>query len=482
MNEPVKPYRLKRIRAQLGKVLIQDRVALYRQLNRLHKREANASAQAVHQLEESLDRAIQKKKAHVSQIPQPRYPQPELPILAKKKAIIDAIANHPVVVIAGETGSGKTTQIPKFCIEAGRGKNGMIGCTQPRRIAAITVARRIAEELNCPNSGQVGYKIRFDDKSRSNSIIKIMTDGILLAETLSDRWMNAYDTLIIDEAHERSLNIDFILGLLRNLLPKRRDLKVIITSATIDTEKFAQAFNNAPIIEVSGRLYPVETRYQPPDEEDPETLVEMASRAVTKLLRQSVDGDILVFMPTEQDIRDSCEYLSNKHGSRVDVLPLFGRLSSRDQARVFKPGSKRKIIVATNIAETSITLPGIRYVVDTGLARISRYTPRTRTTALPVVPISRSSADQRQGRCGRVADGICIRLYSKEDYEERPLYTPPEILRANLAEVILRMIALRLGEITQFPFIDAPDPKSIKDGIGLLLELGAIKKGPEAIN
>ena len=477
MNKPVKPYRLKRIRAQLGKVLIQDRVALSRQLNRLHKRDANASAQSIRQLEESLNRAIQRKKAHGSQIPQIRYPQPELPILAKKEAIIDAIANHPVVVIAGETGSGKTTQIPKFCIEAGCGKNGMIGCTQPRRIAAITVARRIAEELNCPNSGQVGYKIRFDDKSRSNSIIKIMTDGILLAETLSDRWMNAYDTLIIDEAHERSLNIDFILGLLRNLLAKRRDLKVIITSATIDTEKFAQAFNNAPIIEVSGRLYPVETRYQPPDEEDPENLVEMASRAVAKLLRQSVDGDILIFMPTEQDIRDSCEYLSNKHGSRVDVLPLFGRLSSRDQARVFKPGAKRKIIVATNIAETSITLPGIHYVVDTGLARISRYTPRTRTTALPVVPISRSSADQRQGRCGRVADGICIRLYSKEDYEERPLYTPPEILRANLAEVILRMIALRLGEISEFPFIDAPDPKSVKDGIGLLLELGAIEKG-----
>ncbi len=464
----------------MDKVLIQDRVALYRQLNRLHKKRANASAQTVRQLEESLDRAIQKRKAHITQIPQPRYPQPELPILAKKRAIIEAIANHQVVVIAGETGSGKTTQIPKFCIEAGRGKNGIIGCTQPRRIAAITVARRIAEELGCTDSGQVGYKIRFDDKSRSNSIIKIMTDGILLAETLSDRWMNAYDTLIIDEAHERNLNIDFILGLLRNLLTKRRDLKVIITSATIDTEKFAQAFNNAPIIEVSGRLYPVETRYQKPHEDEPETLVEMASRALAKLMRPSVDGDILVFMPTEQDIRDTCDFLQKKYLTRIEILPLFGRLSSRDQSRVFKPSAKRKIIVATNIAETSITLPGIRYVVDTGLARISRYTPRTRTTALPVVPISRSSADQRQGRCGRVSDGICIRLYSREDYEERPLYTPPEILRANLAEVILRMIALRLGEITQFPFIDTPDPKSIKDGIGLLLELGAIKKGPKS--
>jgi len=476
MNRFSISYRVKRIKAELGHVLVQDRANLYRDLNRLHEKRSNERIDALDRIEASLNRAIERKRARLRNIPKPRYPQSELPILAKKETIIEAIAENRVVIIAGETGSGKTTQIPKFCIEAGRGCKGIIGCTQPRRIAAMTVARRIAHELGCPPNGPVGYKIRFDDKSGANGIIKIMTDGILLAETLTDRWMNAYDTLIIDEAHERSLNIDFILGLLRNLLCKRRDLKIIITSATIDTKKFAQAFDNAPVIEVSGRLYPVETRYQPPDEENPETLVELAGRAVARLLRQSAGGDMLVFMPTEQDIRDSCDYLKNKHGSRMDILPLFGRLSSGDQARVFKPGDKRKVIVATNIAETSITLPGIRYVVDTGLARIARYTPRTRTTALPVVPISRSSADQRKGRCGRMTDGICVRLYSQEDYEERPLYTPPEILRANLAEVILRMISLRLGKITRFPFIDAPDPKSVKDGIGLLLELGAIRK------
>ena len=401
-----------------------------------------------------------------------------LPITAKKDEIIRAISENRAVIISGETGSGKTTQIPKFCMAAGRGVDGLIGCTQPRRIAAITVANRISEELGLQAGQAVGYKIRFQDRTPANAFIKIMTDGILLAEAQHDPYLNAYDVIIVDEAHERSLNIDFILGILKTLLSKRKNLKLIITSATIDTQKFSQAFDNAPIIEVSGRAYPVTVRYQPPDDEseadDVETYMEMAVRAVEQLQAESRFGDILIFMPTEQAIRETGHLLASRCDDSVRVLPLFARLTASEQTRVFAPVSARKIIVATNIAETSLTIPGIKYVIDTGLARISQYSPRTRITSLPVVAISQSSADQRKGRCGRVSDGVCIRLYAEEDYLSRPLYTPPEILRANLAEVSLRMIALRLGELSRFPFIDPPDSKSIRDGYKLLGELGAI--------
>jgi ATP-dependent helicase HrpA len=409
-----------------------------------------------------------------------RVYDPALPIIAKKDEIIHAICKHPVVIVSGETGSGKTTQLPKFCLDAGRGLGGVIGCTQPRRIAAMTVANRIAEELNEPLGQSVGYKIRFNDRTSRHSIIKIMTDGILLAETLNDPFLNRYDTLIVDEAHERSLNIDFILGIVKTLLHKRNDLKLIITSATIDTDKFSGAFDQAPVIEVSGRMYPVEVRYLPPnapsDTDDEPSPVELAVKAVDRLCRQEPFGDVLIFMPTEQDIRETCELIAGGNLSHVTILPLFARLSAKDQSRVFSPAVGRKIIVATNIAETSLTIPGVKYVIDAGLARISQYTPRSRTTSLLVRPISRSSADQRKGRCGRLENGICIRLYSEEDFLSRPQFTRPEILRSNLAEVILKMMALKLGSIADFPFIDRPDSRSISDGFDLLTELGAIRK------
>ncbi len=412
-------------------------------------------------------------------LPSP-WDYPDLPITAHAGDIIAAIASHRVLIVSGETGSGKTTQLPRYCLAAGRGMTGKIGCTQPRRIAAVTVAQRIAEEMGESIGQTVGYKIRFSDRIGRSSRIKIMTDGILLAETLSDPLLKQYDTLIVDEAHERSLNIDFILGYLRRLLEKRPDLKLIITSATMDTSRFSEAFGNAPIIEVSGRMYPVDLRYRPPasavDGEDASesTYVEQAVDAVMELQAEGPFGDILVFMPTEQDIRETCELIEARQLRSTVVLPLFARLSAADQKRVFYPAVGRKIIVATNIAETSLTIPGIRYVIDTGVARISLYSPRSRTTSLMVRPISRSSADQRTGRCGRTENGICIRLYTEEDYLNRPLYTKPEILRANLAEVILRMLALKLGDIPRFPFIDPPDAKSISDGYDLLLELGAI--------
>jgi ATP-dependent helicase HrpA len=399
---------------------------------------------------------------------------PALPITAKKEELLEAVGNHAVIIVAGETGSGKTTQLPKLCLAAGRGVDGFIGVTQPRRIAATAVSRRIAEELGEAPGRTVGHKIRFQDTLGPHARIKIMTDGILLAEAHGDPYLNQYDTLIVDEAHERSLNIDFILGILKKLLRKRRDLKVIITSATIDTEKFSRAFDGAPVINVAGRMFPVETRYMgnPDDEATP---IEMAGRAVDQLASERKRGDILIFMPTEQDIRDTRELLAGRRLPATDIIPLFARLSAAEQQRVFHTGGNRRIIVATNVAETSITIPGINFVIDTGLARIPQYTPRSRTTTLPVRPISQSSADQRQGRCGRMANGICIRLYSEEDYQNRPRYTLPEILRANLADVILRMIALNLGNVEDFPFIDPPAPRSIQDGYQLLLELDAIQ-------
>ncbi len=405
---------------------------------------------------------------------------PELPITGKRQEIIQAVKNNPVVIISGETGSGKTTQIPKFCLEAGRGEKGKIGCTQPRRIAAVNVAKRVASELSEPLGRTVGYKIRFDDKTPPKARIKFMTDGILLAETQQDRFLRQYDTLIVDEAHERSLNIDFALGILRRLVKKRKDLKLIITSATIDTEKFSAAFDQAPVIEVSGRMFPVELIYRPlaetaEDAPDDQAYVEAAAAEADSLVSKTRSGDILIFMPTEQDIGETMEILRGKNYPGVDILPLFARLSAKEQARVFSTSPGRKIIVATNVAETSLTIPGIRYVIDTGLARIPSYSPRTRTTALPVSPISQSSANQRMGRCGRVENGICIRLYDEDDFNGRPLFTAPEILRSNLAEVILRMISLKLGDVSRFPFIDPPAPKSIKDGFDTLMELGAIQ-------
>jgi len=430
------------------------------------------------EMEQRLTRSAATRQRRRTRLPQ-WEPLDALPITAWQADIVAAIRKHPVVIVAGETGSGKTTQLPKFCLAAGRGLDGLIGCTQPRRIAATTVAQRIADELGEPLGHAVGYKIRFQDRTHRDSFIKVMTDGILLAETQGDPALTAYDTLIVDEAHERSLNIDFALGILKKLVQRRKDLKLIITSATIDTEKFAQAFDNAPIIEVSGRMYPVDVRYRPIEEEaedEDETYVEAAVSAVDEIVRESVRGDVLVFMPTEQDIRETCELLTGRGYAKTEVMPLYARLSAADQRRVFVGRGARKIIVATNVAETSITIPGIRYVVDTGLARIPRYSPRARTTALPVSPIARSSADQRMGRCGRVEHGICIRLYGEENYQGRPRFTPPEILRANLAEVILRMISLKLGDISTFPFIDRPDPRSIRDGLNLLVELDAIAK------
>jgi len=474
--------KIAKIESLLPKAMGYDRHVFRREISRIKRAGVKSVSEEklqnrLQRLEKRLSASIQKRKRRKENQPQPTY-NPDLPITAKKDDIIKAITKNRIVIISGETGSGKTTQIPKFCLAAGRGIDGLIGCTQPRRIAAITVTHRIAEEFDEEPGKTVGYKIRFTDKTSPDGYIKIMTDGILLAETQSDPYLNRYDTIIVDEAHERNLNIDFILGVLKTLVQKRKDLKLIITSATIDTEKFSRAFDNAPVVEVSGRMYPVEMRYLPPDPagEEEQTHVEQAVLAVSHVQRKYRSGDILVFMPTEQDIRETCELVEGRKYRGVTILPLFARLSAPEQSKVFSRTTGRKIIVATNIAETSITIPGIKYVIDTGLARISQYTPRSRITSLPVVPISQSSADQRKGRCGRIENGVCIRLYSEEDYLSRQLFTPPEILRANLAEVILRMIALKLGAISDFPFIDRPAEKSIRDGFDLLFELNAITK------
>jgi ATP-dependent helicase HrpA len=407
------------------------------------------------------------------------YPE-DLPICARREEIIAAMRAHQIVVIAGETGSGKTTQLPKMCLDAGLAERGRIGCTQPRRVAALSVSRRVAEELRVTWGREVGCKMRFNDDTGRDTRIKFMTDGILLAEIQGDPMLRAYSTLILDEAHERSLNIDFLLGYLQGLLCKRADLKLIITSATIDTEAFSQAFGGAPIIEVSGRLWPVEIRYAPieshaKDEDDGDlSHIEAAARATEDALIESDAGDVLVFMPTERDIRETRELLEGSLGSGIEVIGLFGRMPAAEQMRIFAPGPRRRVIVATNIAETSLTLPRIRYVVDAGLTRMSRYNPRTRTKRLPVEDISQSSANQRTGRAGRVQDGICIRLYDQDDFEKRPRFTQPEIQRANLAEVILRMKAFRLGEIETFPFLNPPHAAAIRAGYTLLHELGAL--------
>ncbi len=405
------------------------------------------------------------------------YPE-DLPITAKKDALVQSLREHRVVVVTGDTGSGKSTQLPKMCVESGLGVHRLIGVTQPRRIAAVTLARRVAEEMG-ESAGQfVGYKIRFQERLSARTRIKFMTDGILLAEAQADRFFRAYDAVIVDEAHERSLNIDFLLGLLRQALARRADLKVVITSATIDPESFSRAFDNAPIIEVTGRTYPVEIRYCPPDPSAAEdsTTVDLAVEAVAGLKREGLRGDVLVFMPTENDIREAVARLEEAGFPETVVLPLYGRLTGSDQEKVFLRLPQEKIVVATNVAETSVTIPGIRFVVDTGLARLAMYNPRSRTQGLPVVPISRASADQRAGRCGRTGPGVCVRLYSEEDYFSRPQYTPPEILRSNLAEVILKMLAWRFGDVRTFPFLDPPSPAAVKDGFAVLMELGAVDR------
>ena len=409
---------------------------------------------------------------------------PVLPIAAQADRIVALLREHQVVVVAGETGSGKTTQLPKLCLAAGLGSKGMIGCTQPRRIAARAVARRVAEELKVPLGGMVGYQVRFNDAVGDQTKIKFMTDGILLAEIQSDRRLSRYDTIIVDEAHERSLNIDFLLGYLKQLLQKRRDLKVVVTSATIDTERFSRHFGDAPVVDVEGRGYPVEVRYRPldalrRDEDEPgaASVVDGIVAACDEIARDRASGDTLVFLPGEREIRDAHQALERRKYRHTEVLPLYARLSARDQDRVFNPGPQRRIVLATNVAETSLTVPRIHYVVDPGLARIKRYSPRGKLDRLHVEPISQASADQRKGRCGRIAPGTCYRLYSEAEFESRPPYTDPEIRRAALGGVILRMLALRLGRIEDFPFLEPPDPRAIADGWQTLLELGAVDAG-----
>jgi ATP-dependent helicase HrpA len=482
------PY--KRLELLLPRVMSPDRYLFRKELKYLIRNSRINKAKGpdrskLFRLERKINLSIQKKEWRRENTPKFSF-NPVLPITAKKKEIIEAIKNHNIVIVSGETGSGKTTQLPKFCLAAGRGINGIIGCTQPRRIAAISIANRIAEELGENVGSSVGYRIRFDEKTGDNSFIKIMTDGILLAETGNDPFLNAYDTIIVDEAHERSINIDFILGILKRLLAKRRDLKLIITSATIDTDKFSKAFNNAPVIEVSGKMYPIEIRYgaSAEDADNYRTdYTEQAAEAAVSLLKENyLYGDILIFMPTEQDIRETCGLLEKKNKDNFAVFPLYARLPADQQKQIFNPIQKRKIIVATNIAETSLTIPNISYVIDTGLARISEYSPTSGIVSMPVKAVSRSSADQRMGRCGRVREGVCIRLYDKKDYEGRDQFTKPEIFRTNLAEVILKMTALRLGDVSAFPFIDKPKQQAVNDGYNTLIELGAIQKEVDNIS
>src|SRR5918997_722956 len=481
------------LRARLGVLTLRDEDRLRRRLDRAlaangsDDRDAGVEA-LVAELDDAERRVAQRRAA----VPEITYPE-SLPIAERRDEVLAAIRDNQVVVVAGETGSGKSTQIPKMCLELGRGVRGLIGHTQPRRLAARTVAARIAEELGTDVGDLVGYTVRFSDQVGERTLVKLMTDGILLAELQRDRLLRRYDTLIVDEAHERSLNIDFLLGYLTNLLPRRPDLKVIVTSATIDTERFAKHFD-APVVEVSGRTYPVEMRYRPLGEDatDDDTASprgrggargdRMARgdqidgiRSAVDELRREGPGDILVFLSGEREIRDTATALNDANLPDTDVLPLYARLSAAEQQRAFRPHRGRRIVLATNVAETSITVPGGRYVVDPGTARISRYNRRTKVQRLPIEPVSQASADQRAGRCGRVGPGTCIRLYSEEDHLARPKYTDPEVLRTNLASVILQMTAIGLGDVAAFPFVEPPDARSIADGTALLEELGALE-------
>ncbi|NAS21522.1 ATP-dependent RNA helicase HrpA [Herbidospora sp. NEAU-GS84] len=457
------------LQTRLSGLMLRDQRRLRRRVDGVRKvRDPKARQKILTELSGEVETAEARVAARREAMPAIGYPA-QLPVSQRKDDLLDAIRDNQVVIVAGETGSGKTTQLPKICLELGRGVQGQIGHTQPRRLAARTVAERIAEELNIELGGAVGYKVRFTDQSSDNTLVKLMTDGILLAEMQTDRFLSQYDTLIIDEAHERSLNIDFILGYLKQLLPKRPDLKVVITSATIDPERFSRHFDDAPIIEVSGRTYPVEVRYRPiEDEQDDQT--QAIVDAVDELVAEG-PGDILVFLSGEREIRDTAEALK---GRREEVLPLYARLSAAEQHKVFQRGSRRRIVLATNVAETSLTVPGIKYVIDPGTARISRYSHRLKVQRLPIEPISQASANQRKGRCGRTSDGICIRLYGEDDFTGRPEFTDPEILRTNLASVILQMTSLGLGDISAFPFVEPPDQRQVKDGVNLLQELGAL--------
>ncbi|MCI2423272.1 ATP-dependent RNA helicase HrpA [Saccharopolyspora sp. K220] len=426
---------------------------------------------------EAAERRIERRRGNVPEI---RYPE-QLPVSQRRDELLAAIRDHQVVIVAGETGSGKTTQLPKMCLELGRGIQGMIGHTQPRRLAARTVAERVAEELDTELGSAIGYQVRFTERAGTETLVKLMTDGILLAEIQHDRLLRRYDTLIIDEAHERSLNIDFILGYVKQLLPRRPDLKVIITSATIDPERFSRHFDDAPVIEVSGRMYPVEVRYRPllDDSDDTEDVVRDQTQAICDAVDELCadgPGDILVFLSGEREIRDTADALQQQNLSNTEVLPLYARLTAAEQHRVFQSHTGRRIVLSTNVAETSLTVPGIKYVIDPGTARISRYSFRTKVQRLPIEPISQASANQRKGRCGRVSEGICIRLYSEQDFSSRPEFTDPEILRTHLASVILQMTSLGLGEIEFFPFLEPPDRRQITDGINLLHELGALDR------
>ena len=454
--------------AALRELTLRDEQRLGRHAQRLGRGDEEGRARFERQLLEAQAR-IERRRTSV---PEVSYP-PQLPVSLRREDLLAAIRDHQVVVVAGETGSGKTTQLPKLCLELGRGVRGAIAHTQPRRLAARTVAQRIADELKVPLGGAVGYAVRFDDRGSEDTLVRLVTDGLLLAEIRRDPLLRRYDTVIVDEAHERSLNIDFLLGCLHRILPRRPDLKLIITSATIDTERFSQHFGGAPIIEVSGRSYAVEVRYRPPGED--EELLDTLADTVEQLLAER-DGDVLAFFSGEREIRDAAELLGGRLGPKVEVLPLYSRLAAADQQKVFGRSRthKRRVVLATNVAETSVTVPGIRCVVDTGLARISRYSARLKVQRLPVEPISRASADQRKGRCGRLSDGVCVRLYSEDDFNARPEFTDPEVLRTNLASVILQMAAFELGEIESFPFLEPPDRRQVRDGIALLHELRAL--------
>ncbi|WP_028804534.1 ATP-dependent RNA helicase HrpA [Streptomyces sp. 142MFCol3.1] len=463
---------------RLAELSLRDAHRLGRRLEGARKiRKPEARTAVLAEIEAEVTKCEARMAERAARIPAVTYPE-QLPVSQKRGEIADAIRDHQVVIVAGETGSGKTTQIPKICLDLGRGVRGMIGHTQPRRIAARTVAERVAEELDTPLGEAVGWKVRFTDQvNQDNTFVKLMTDGILLAEIQTDRELRAYDTIIIDEAHERSLNIDFLLGYLAQLLPKRPDLKVVITSATIDPERFSRHFGDAPIVEVSGRTYPVEVRYRPLLEEDSEDADRDQITAIcdaVEELQAEGKGDILVFLSGEREIRDTADALTKKNYRFTEVLPLYARLSHAEQHRVFQPHTGRRIVLATNVAETSLTVPGIKYVIDPGTARISRYSHRTKVQRLPIEPVSQASANQRKGRCGRTSDGICIRLYSEDDFDARPEFTDAEILRTNLASVILQMTAAGLGDIEKFPFIDPPDHRNIRDGVQLLQELGAL--------
>lgn len=487
------PDSIASLRKQFPLCLSKDRFRFHRSLQVVEQRLAQKKPvdRDWARLCEAVEQSMAAVETRRNGLPEWQYP--DLPVSARSDEIVQAIQQHQVVIIAGETGSGKTTQIPKMCLQAGLGVSGYIGHTQPRRLAARTVAQRIADELQTTIGDKVGYKIRFQDQVSEHSHIKLMTDGMLLAEVSQDRFLNQYDAIIIDEAHERTLNIDFLLGFLKQLLPKRPDLKVIITSATIDHWRFSRYFSDAPVIEVSGRTYPVEILYRPLDEEQGEgedavsddegkieTGILKALEEIHRLERAhpnpSRPGDVLVFLAGERDIRQVAERLRRHGPQHLEILPLYSRLSNAEQNRVFQPQGKRRVVLSTNVAETSITVPNIGYVIDPGIARISRYSYRTKVQRLPIEPVSQASANQRAGRCGRVAEGICIRLYSEQDFSDRPEYTEPEILRTNLASVILQMQGLKLGEVSRFPFVDPPDQRLVNDGYRLLEELGAVDK------